>query len=265
MATKLLSAQKIASVSTLPAAADNQNAILVHGGNLWFSDGTTWATFGKLDAANTFSGANIFTADQRIQKNLPKWDFESPDGTSKQYRLWANISNTVDGGFRLSRWDGSVFHDMYLCRPSLAVAHFFSDDAGTEILALNDDGSADFAGDINAAKSLSLSGAFKTTGIASQDITGGADNYSLGSEVAVLRLSTTTGDVFSGMSGGSSGRRVSILNVGTASISLPHDSSNSSAANRFYCPSSSTVTVRSNGGVDVIYDAISARWRTIEP
>lgn len=97
------------------------------------------------------------------------------------------------------------------------------------------------------------------------DITGGVDDYDIGDGVSIVRMSTTTGDALTGIANGSDRRRVVLLNIGSTSITLTHDSANSSAANRFYGANSATVTIRQNGAVEVIYDGTSERWRIISP
>ena len=48
--TQFVSIPKVAVVTTLPAAADNQYGIVAQGGKLWFSDGTSWMSFADLNA-----------------------------------------------------------------------------------------------------------------------------------------------------------------------------------------------------------------------
>ena len=57
-----------------------------------------------------------------------------------------------------------------------------------------------------------------------------------------------------------------LYNVNSStSVTLAHDSTSSTAANRFFCPNNANLTIRARGAVMVVYDGSSSRWRVIAP
>lgn len=80
----------------------------------------------------------------------------------------------------------------------------------------------------------------------------------------VMRLSASGAASITGLTGGASGRRISVFNVGTTySISLVDESGGSTAANRFKTNNGADVVIYPGGGVDIWYDGTSSRWRVI--
>lgn len=80
------------------------------------------------------------------------------------------------------------------------------------------------------------------------------------------RLSASSAGLsITGIGGTSSGRKITLWNIGSNSISLPHDSASSTASARFYCPANATFTLRANAAVDIWYDTLSSRWRVLAP
>lgn len=79
------------------------------------------------------------------------------------------------------------------------------------------------------------------------------------STASVLRLDTDAARDITGLAGGRAGRVLTLLYIGTTSVTLKSQSSSSSAANRFLIPAD--VVLTPNTVVELIYDAVSARWR----
>lgn len=52
-----------------------------------------------------------------------------------------------------------------------------------------------------------------------------------------------------------------LWNVGDSDLTLAHDSSSSTAANRFACPDDADATVAAGGQAQLLYDSVLARWR----
>lgn len=142
------------------------------------------------------------------------------------------------------------------------------------------------------AKSVTSAGALVTQGpmvvarlgqLVAATITANQNNYTPVDEngkavsmstLIVVRLNTDASRTLTGLAAPSPQRRhaVLLLNVGGFSLVLAHDSGSSSAINRFTCPGSVDLTVRTNGGVWVYYDIPasasseslpSGRWRVI--
>lgn len=96
------------------------------------------------------------------------------------------------------------------------------------------------------------------------EITTSQNNYVLTGS-AFQRLNCTAASDITGVAppGGShvDGRMITIHNVGTAKITLKHDSSSSIAANRFITPTAGDIVLGPNRIVQAIYDETSTRWR----
>ena len=106
---------------------------------------------------------------------------------------------------------------------------------------------------------------FALSGVLSpSQITANQDNYSP-TDLAtstVLRLSTDASRNITGLAGGSSGRVISIVNVGSNNLVLKKDDgATSTAANRF--DFANDVTLGAKHGCILIYDSTSSRWRLI--
>jgi len=78
---------------------------------------------------------------------------------------------------------------------------------------------------------------------------------------STLRLSSDASRNITGLVGGSDGRVVFILNVGTNAIVLTNADVLSSAANRFQF--SANITLNADQSAVLQYDATSSRWRCI--
>jgi len=82
------------------------------------------------------------------------------------------------------------------------------------------------------------------------------------STASTLRLSTDASRNITGLQGGSDGRIVNIVNVGSFNIVLKDDDgSTSTAGNRFAL--SGDITLAPDDGVILQYDSTSSRWRAI--
>lgn len=79
----------------------------------------------------------------------------------------------------------------------------------------------------------------------------------------VIRVTSSTAVSITGLTAPTTERRITLCNIGANNITLAHDSASSTAANRFYCPGSTTATLTANSSVDLWYDVTSSRWRVI--
>lgn len=85
------------------------------------------------------------------------------------------------------------------------------------------------------------------------------------STASVVRLTASGAYSITGLAGGSNGRAIVVVNVGSNTITLSHENASSTAANRFACPSSANFSLLAGSCVIVVYDTTSARWRVICP
>lgn len=101
------------------------------------------------------------------------------------------------------------------------------------------------AGVLASAGPVSLQGVIAPTTLGA----GSTHDYSptgLASSIA-LRLDGASGAILTGIAGGTSGRVLLLVNIGTNNIVLNHDDAGSASANRFLLPNGSNVTVRPHG------------------
>lgn len=82
-------------------------------------------------------------------------------------------------------------------------------------------------------------------------------------ELNALRFTPNAGgSTITGVVAGDSGQMQLWINVSTStSITIAHEDTNSTAANRILCPSSANLTLRPNAFVRAWYDGTSQRWR----
>jgi len=102
------------------------------------------------------------------------------------------------------------------------------------------------------------------------NITSNQNNYVLTGS-AFQRLNCTTASDITGIappSGGAhvDGRMIRVFNVGTANLTLKHNSTSSSAANRMYAASGSDIVLATNDYAECVYDSTdngsgAAGWR----
>ena len=116
----------------------------------------------------------------------------------------------------------------------------------------------------NVITTLSANVAFSGD-ITPSQITSNQNNYSpTGLSTAVtLRLDTDASRDITGLAGGADGRIIIIANIGSFNIVLKHESSSSTAGNRFILSSATDVTLTPNQDVMLQYDSTSSRWRLI--
>lgn len=116
-----------------------------------------------------------------------------------------------------------------------------------------------------ATASSSASTAVTQSGVISPaQLTGDTDDWAPTdlSTAGTIRASTDASRNLTGLTGGSAGRQIRLINVGGFDLVLAHDAT-STAANRFLCPGSANLTLHPNDSVLLWYDGTSSRWRAI--
>lgn len=91
--------------------------------------------------------------------------------------------------------------------------------------------------------------------------TGSQHNFALGSAAVIIRCNNATALTFTGFATGSGGDLLIIENVGTSTVKVAHQDTNSTAANRVICESTSGQIVGAGGRMMLWYDATTSRWR----
>jgi hypothetical protein len=109
--------------------------------------------------------------------------------------------------------------------------------------------------------------AFALTGDITAGIGGGVNDWAPAglATASWIRISGGTGDRITGLTGGSDGRIIALLATAAADVVIVHEGAGSAAANRFDLAGARDLVLPQGGGVVLIYDAASSRWRPIYP
>jgi len=91
------------------------------------------------------------------------------------------------------------------------------------------------------------------------------NNYALPTTADIFRFTASTPVTISGVVAGYDGQTETLVNVGSNAITLAHNSSNSSAGNRFSTAWAGNFVLNPNGAARIVYDATSAVWRVDAP
>ncbi len=115
-----------------------------------------------------------------------------------------------------------------------------------------------FSGTVDAQGAITISG-----DITPSQITADQNNYNPTglSTASVVRISSDAARAVTGLDGGSDGRVLTLVNVGSFTITLNDQNASSSAANRFAI--GSDIAIAANQAVAIIYDATATRWRAV--
>jgi hypothetical protein len=92
-------------------------------------------------------------------------------------------------------------------------------------------------------------------------VNGGNNNVTLPSNAGTLYVAGPTGAYnISGIAGGSSGRKITIVNYTTQTLTLNHNSGSSSAGNRILIGGSADIAITGFGAVELVYVAGASAW-----
>lgn len=86
------------------------------------------------------------------------------------------------------------------------------------------------------------------------------NNLDLGTG-GIIRISSDAARNITGFAATSSGDARLLVNTGSFTITLVHQSSSSTASNRIICVGSANLEIQSQGSVVVYYDGTDSRWR----
>lgn len=111
---------------------------------------------------------------------------------------------------------------------------------------------------------LANSGVEYITGVVSPaTITSNQNDYAAINGARWGRIASSAAFQITGFSGGASGMRRLVTNVGSYNITIMHQSSSSSAENRVLCPGNASFVLNANDSCEMIYDGTSSRWRVL--
>lgn len=71
------------------------------------------------------------------------------------------------------------------------------------------------------------------------------------------------GSTLTGLGGGFSGRKITIINAGATTLTLAHQDANSASGNRFIAATGASISLTTRGIADVLYDVVNLRWRIV--
>jgi hypothetical protein len=93
-------------------------------------------------------------------------------------------------------------------------------------------------------------------------ITANQNDYA-GATADINRLSSDAARDITGFSGGADGKTLVLVNVGSNTITLKHQSTSSTAANRIIVPWAADYILAADGAAVLVYDNTTSRWRVI--
>ena len=86
------------------------------------------------------------------------------------------------------------------------------------------------------------------------------------SNAMIIRIAADGNHYITGITANTSANRLLyLLNVSDYTITLPHNSTDSTETNRVLGANSANTVIRPNGGVCLWYDKTSTRWRVVQP
>jgi hypothetical protein len=240
---------------------------------------TPWAFaagYGAIYVKNTSPSTLIFVDDTGAEFTLGAGGSGDVVGPASAVDKAAARFDTTTG--KLIQNSGLIIDDV---AGSRLVIHTENNGAGDSNDLRIDVGSAtgtagSMAIGLNNAESTSVGRTTKTTTLrgtleAAELVNFiGAYSGAGGDDVAVGRVCKvriTSGATLTGMvpaAGGTAvnGQVVFIENATGATLTVSHDAT-SAAANRFYCPSSTNLSIPANGGIVVEYSTTDSRWRVV--
>ncbi len=140
---------------------------------------------------------------------------------------------------------------------------FYSNGSGnvTE-LALGASGTVLTSGGASAAPSFATPAGGTPTVASPSQITSNQNDYA-GATADINRLSSDAARDITGFSGGTDGKTLVLVNVGSNTITLKHQDSGSSAGNRIIVPWAADYILAADGAAVLVYDNTTSRWRVI--
>lgn len=93
-------------------------------------------------------------------------------------------------------------------------------------------------------------------------ITSNQNNYA-GATADINRISSDAARDLTGLTAGSSGQAILLINVGSHNITLKHQSTSSDAANRILVPWAGDCVITADAAAALLYDSTTSRWRVI--
>ena len=109
---------------------------------------------------------------------------------------------------------------------------------------------------------LYATGNFATPSGADYTTTGSQNNVNLGSG-SLFRYTGSSSATFTGVTGGTDGRQIHIMNTSSSNLTVTNQDTNSIAANRIVTPNSGNIIIPPLATSVMQYDSVAARWRLL--
>lgn len=121
-------------------------------------------------------------------------------------------------------------------------------------------------GNLNAAESLSLSGAVTPAALTAATNNWAPTDATSTNTIAkatIIRAQASSVVTITGLTLATPGKLITIENIGTVSFILAHENTGSTAANRFRLPANASLTVGAGESVTFVYDNTTTRWQAL--
>lgn len=141
-----------------------------------------------------------------------------------------------------------------------------ADDPGADRLVFWDD-SASKLTHLTVGSGLSIIGTTMTAAVAPtvtspSQITSSQNDYA-GATADINRITSDAARDITGIAAGTDGQAILLINVGSFTITLKHQSASSTAANRIIVPWAGDYAIPASGSATLVYDNTTARWRVL--
>lgn len=117
------------------------------------------------------------------------------------------------------------------------------------------------SGVLNLIVGGSTSGATISSAPAEVSITGNTDNWDVGVPSRYCRVAANGAYSITGLMAGEDGEERELWNVSAHTLTIPHESGSSDAANRWCCHGSANIAWAPNNLLQIRYDGTTQRWR----
>lgn len=189
------------------------------------------------------------------------------DCTRQNYGLYVSASGALNGNFALETGSGDVILNSVSGATQIRSTLLVS---GAATLAGGEAVTGGSTIDTLTATTSLTSTASTTVGklmgtVAQETTTSTFNDYALGSTTTWLEFSNATASVLTGIAGGADGRMLYISYTGGgSSMTISNEAAGSVAANRIHgIGNTSNLVSNSGGGLTLIYDGTSSRWRPV--
>ena len=134
--------------------------------------------------------------------------------------------------------------------------------AATANSTLNVVGAATLQNALNVTGSTTLTGSLSLLHGADYSTTGTSNNVNFGTG-AVFRLTGASAQTITGITGGTDGRMITLVNAAGQTAIISNNSGSSLAANRITTGTGADISLYAGGSVSLVYDSVASLWRVI--